>query len=164
MYFKHSVLGKVKTCTVYESDAWNGLTFSDVYHTVCVRQKKLFHIFIRLKKTEQTGFPPEPSLSHPTITTRESQNKVSPRGLLNIFAFCPCQSFHPASQHQWLRRLSLQVCGRVAGVHQDEPVQRKLQHSGSRQHGAGATDEERVSSADLLSVRLFSTQCKRKAL
>lgn len=86
--------------------------------------------------------------------------KVSLCGLLNVFMFCVCQSFHSASQHQWLRWLSLQVCGRVARVYQDEPVQWKLQHSWNRRHGAGAADEERVSNAKFPSFWTFSTLYK----
>lgn len=64
------------------------------------------------------------------------------------------QRIHPPAQHKWVGRLTLQVGVRVAGVHQDEPVQRELHLCRSVHHGPGAADEERVSSV-FLSVYFY---------
>lgn len=59
--------------------------------------------------------------------------------------FCSSQSFHPPAQHQRLWRHHVPIGARVAGVHQNEPVQRKLCSRRDHDHGAGARLEARVS-------------------
>lgn len=129
-------------------------------HCMCARGKIWqFHFFIRFLNWTDRFSSRSVSLP-PNIYNKAKAKKVSLCGLLNVFVFCLCQSFHSASQHQWLRWFSIQVCGGVARVHQDEPVQWKLQHSRDRQHGTGAADEKRVSNAKLPSFQTFSTLYK----
>lgn len=59
------------------------------------------------------------------------------------------QRLHTPPQHQRLRRFPLQVGVGVAGLHQDEPVQRELQPRRGRHYGPGPADEERVRQAKL---------------
>ncbi len=135
--------------------------FRCLSHCRCARGRNMTVSFLYqiLELNRQVFFLQRVSFP-PNNYNKGKARKVSLCGLLNVFVFCLCQSFHSASQHQWLRWLSLQVCGRVAGVHQDEPVQWKLQHSRNRQHGAGAAYEERVSNTNLPSFRTFSTLYK----
>ncbi len=139
---------------------WFGI-FRCLSHCRCARGRNLTvsYLYQILKLNRQVFFLQRVSFP-PNNYNKGKAKKVSLCGLLNVFVFCLCQSFHSASQHQWLRWLSLQVCGRVAGVHQDEPVQWKLQHSRNRQHGAGAAYEERVSNTNFPSFLTFSTLYK----
>lgn len=63
----------------------------------------------------------------------------------NPTTFCSSQRLHPAAQHQRRRRYHVQVGTRVAGIHQNEPVQGKLRSRWDNDHGAGARFETWVS-------------------
>lgn len=63
--------------------------------------------------------------------------------------FLCLQRLHTPSQHQRLRWFPLQVRVRVAGVHQNESVQRELQPRRGCHDGPGPADEERVSDTQL---------------
>lgn len=63
----------------------------------------------------------------------------------DMYIYFYFQCFHPASQHQRFRRFSLQVSVWMAGIHQDESVQRELQPGRDQHHGPGPADEDRVS-------------------
>lgn len=63
----------------------------------------------------------------------------------NLSTCCFLQRVHPPAQHQWLWRHHVQVGARVAGIYQNESVQRKLCSCRDHDHGAGARLETWVS-------------------
>lgn len=160
-YFKQShSLGKFRHAPRTNGASewfWHLLMFISLY--VCKSENLTVSYLYQILELNRQVF-----LSKRVSPTQQLQQRKGKKvwlcGLLSVFVFCLCQSFHSASQHQWLRWLSLQVCGGVAGVHQDEPVQWKLQHSRDRQHGTGAADEKRVSNAKFPSFQTFSTLYK----
>lgn len=67
---------------------------------------------------------------------------------------CYSQCVHSPAQHQRLWRHHVQIGAWVAGLHQNEPVQRELRSRWDHDHGAGARLEEWVS-AHMAQVRLY---------
>lgn len=65
--------------------------------------------------------------------------------LLSFGSILLYQRIHPLAKHQRLRWLSLQVGVWMAGVHQDEPVQRELHLRRDCRHGTSPADENWVS-------------------